>query len=186
MIEKQSTIPSRSILKKNEATFHYIDSFQSPILGKGQRVDIAKFVQLFLSGGPKWADTLFEVRNKAVRLFGLKVSSAADRQKKVDITKLKVGEQVGIFRLFEKAENEVVLGEDDKHLNFRVSLFIDQHSNGSDKKRLSITTAVRFNNAFGRIYFLPVKPFHKWLVRSSLKKIIQKIEGKTEYQTNFS
>lgn len=164
-------------MKRSEATFHYIDSFVSPTLEKEQSIDITKFVHLFLSGGPKWADTLFEVRNKAVRLFGLKVSSAADRQKKVDITTLKVGEQVGIFRLFEKTENEVILGEDDKHLNFRVSLFIDQPTNGSDKKRLSITTAVRFNNAFGRIYFLPVKPFHKLLVKSSLKEIIQKIEG---------
>lgn len=180
MVEKQSAIPSRSILKKNEATFHYIDSFQSPILEKGQNVDIDEFVQLFLSSGPKWADTLFKVRNNAVRLFGLKVSSAADRQKKVDTSMLKVGEQVGIFRLFEKTENEVILGEDDKHLNFRVSLLIDQYTNGSNKKRLSITTAVRFNNAFGRIYFLPVKPFHKLLVKTSLREIIKKIKGKPE------
>lgn len=48
--------------------------------------------------------------------------------------------------MFDKNENEIILGEDDKHLNFRVSLFIEQQSNNPQKKDLTISTTVEFNN----------------------------------------
>ena len=75
-----------------------------------------------------------------------------------------------MFQVFDKNENELILGEDDKHLNFRISLFIDHQS-----KEIIITTTVIYNNWFGKLYFLPVKPFHRFIVPSMLKAIIKEL-----------
>ncbi len=78
--------------------------------------------------------------------------------------------------MFARTENEVILGEDDKHLNFRVSLFLEQQQNNPQKKDLTISTTVEFNNWFGRLYFIPVRPFHKLIVPTMLKGIIKELE----------
>ena len=80
--------------------------------------------------------------------------------------------------MFSKTENEVVLGEDDKHLNFRVSLFLKQQTQEPSKKDLTVSTTVHYNNWFGRLYFLPVRPFHKLIVPVMLKSIMKELKNK--------
>ncbi|MBN1113470.1 MAG: DUF2867 domain-containing protein [Bacteroidales bacterium] len=174
MITKHHSIPDSSLLKKDGEAFNYVDSFQGVILANEQSVDITTVLKLFLSSGPKWGDHLLAIRDKVVALFGLKV--AHNKQKEPNYAECKPGEQLGLFKLFDKSENEYVLGETDKHLNFKVSLLLETIDYESDKKRITITTAVKFNNIFGRIYFFPVKPIHGLLVKSTLKNITQQFE----------
>ena len=117
------------------------------------------------------------MRNRIVSIFGLKTpDNVGDIQNKLDNFKCEPGEQLGLFKVFDKRENEIVLGEDDKHLNFRVSLFVEQLHGNEQKKELTITTTVVFNNWFGRLYFLPVRPFHKLIVPTMLKGTIRELE----------
>ncbi|GAO28083.1 hypothetical protein JCM15548_144 [Geofilum rubicundum JCM 15548] len=62
------------------------------------------------------------------------------------------------------------MGENDKHLNFRASFLLTPSPRDKEKQVFSITTAVHFNNGMGEMYFLPVKPFHGLIIRSTLKK----------------
>jgi hypothetical protein len=82
--------------------------------------------------------------------------------------------------VFAKTNEEVILGEDDKHLNFRISLFLQQKQNITNKKDLTISTKVEFNNWFGRLYFFSVRPFHKLIVPTMLKGIIKELEKRNE------
>lgn len=180
MLIQKTEIPSQSILGNTKRAFDYIDSFQCSFSEKRQESSITKIGTLFMSGGPKWADTLLAIRDKIVKPFGLKTSDQiTGKPTQPDDIKYELGERLGIFKLFEKTENEIVLGEDDTHLNFRVSLLLDPVAGETDEKRLSITTAVTFNNLFGRIYFLPVKPFHRLIVRKTLRNIVHQIESET-------
>ncbi|MFE7413872.1 DUF2867 domain-containing protein [Streptomyces laurentii] len=61
------------------------------------------------------------------------------------------------------AERELMLGEDASHLDFRASVVIDD-------KGVTLATAVRFHNAFGRAYFVPVRLVHPPLVRLILQR----------------
>lgn len=177
MIETRAEIPENSILKKNEGSFDYIDSFQSLIFTKERNDDITTFLKLFIRSGPKWADHLLVIRDKIVGLFGLNTTEQITKNKnQIDHAVYNTGEQLGIFKLYDKSESEFLLGEDDKHLNFRVSLLIEQIDLEKDERRFSITTAVKFNNMFGRIYFYPVKPVHRLIVRTTLKNIVQQFE----------
>ena len=92
------------------------------------------------------------------------------------------GERLGLFKVFSRSENELILGEDDKHLDFRVSLL--QVPLSSSKAELTISTTVKFHNAFGRSYFFLVKPFHKLIVQTMLKGIVHQL-GKNISQSWF-
>ncbi len=59
-----------------------------------------------------------------------------------------VGERFGLFKVLDKKEKEIILGEDDKHLDFKVSLLYVQPEN-----KIYISTGVQYHNFFGRLYF---------------------------------
>lgn len=175
---RKTEIPKYSILKDQEVSFDYIDSFQSSFMGKGIDNDIIPIAELFSSSGPEWANNLLRIRDKIVKPFGLKISDPIiESPKQPDNIRYELGSQHGIFKLLYRSENEVVLGQDDTHLNVRVSLLLESSINEIKIKMLSITTAVKFNNLFGKLYFLPVKPFHKLIVRKSLDNIVFQMEN---------
>jgi hypothetical protein len=80
---------------------------------------------------------------------------------------LRPGGKLGIFKVYARSDDEVLLGEDDHHLDFRVSL-LRVPEQGSDW--IVVSTVVRFNNWLGRLYFLPVQFFHRLIVVAMLRR----------------
>ena len=144
--------PSDSLLFGKANKYHYMDSYQGCII---------------------------DTDNSITPLRGLKTSKNVKNKEEI-IRNLKgvPNEQIGLFKIFESSSNEIVMGEDDKHLNFRVSLLLDSSSSHQELKNITITTTVQFNNTFGKLYFLPVKPFHHQIVPSILKGIIKELKLK--------
>lgn len=173
-IVKKSELPVDSVLKIDQTQFDYVDSFECEFSDSNQRVGATAVGKAFFSSGPKWIDTLFVLRNKIVSRLGLKTSgNVSNREELLRRFQCEPGEQLGLFKVFHKSEHEVVIGEDDRHLDFRVSLFVS----GTVNKTLTITTTVKFRNEFGRLYFLPVRPFHKLIVPAMLKSIVSEVEN---------
>lgn len=173
---QKTNLPHNSILKANNE-FKFIDGYKSSFIDRNNTIDIQKVGQLFFSTGPKWIDKLFTIRNNIVKRFGLKTSgSFTNRQQQLENFTGAPGEQIGLFKVFYKTDHELILGEDDKHLNFRVSLFLDENTE-LNQKQLTISTLVKFNNQFGKLYFIPVSPFHKFIVPTMLKGIIRAIHA---------
>ncbi|MDR1961548.1 MAG: DUF2867 domain-containing protein [Gracilibacteraceae bacterium] len=65
-------------------------------------------------------------------------------------------------------------------MNFRISLLKEKHDENSGVNTLTITTMVTYNNIFGRLYFLLIKPFHKIIVPIALKAMINDLEKNME------
>jgi hypothetical protein len=86
-------------------------------------------------------------------------------------TNFEVGDKIGIFKIYAIQEDEIIAGEDDKHLDFRVSI----HRIIKKETTVSISTLVQYNNWFGKLYFFVVKPFHKIVVKSLIRKAAKKI-----------
>jgi len=174
----KSKLPEKSVLNDKKKTFNYIDSFEGLYIDKDISVTSTEIGKAFFASGPKWVEKLFSLRNQIVTLFGLKISgSVTEMKKKLETFNCESGEQLGLFKVYAKSEHEVVLGEDDKHLNFRVSLFSDTQLKENSFRKLTITTTVEFNNWFGRLYFLPVRLFHQLIVPTMLKGIIVELES---------
>lgn len=174
----KSKLPDSSLLNEEANTYDYLDSFEGSFKSFSNKVDATMLCKAFFSSGPKWIDKLFSLRNKIVKFFGLKTSGkVTNREEQLKNFKCEPGEQLGLFRVYHKTEKEVILGEDDKHLNFRVSLFLQANTDNTLSRTLVIISTVKFNNWFGRLYFLPVKPFHKRIVPAMLKGIIKTLEA---------
>ncbi|WP_026951009.1 DUF2867 domain-containing protein [Algoriphagus mannitolivorans] len=174
---KKTKLPENSILLQKGIKYDYIDSYEGFVRTSKDTISATEIGKAFFRSGPDWVEKLFSFRNKVVKLIGLKIPKGVqDKQSQLEKFNCEPGDRIGLFKVFEKTEHEVILGEDDKHLNFRVSLLIHTDGNDPMKKELAISTAVVFNNWMGKLYFLPVRPFHHLIVPTMLKGMIRELE----------
>jgi len=140
-----------------------------------QRTALDHFLQA-LRHTPRWVDTLMVLRNRVVSLLGLKDLGALSR---LDPAKpasaYAVGERVGIFTLIKNTPDEVLLGDQDKHLDVTLSVHraVDPAAGAAT---VTVTTVVHVHNLLGKIYMLPVTPMHR-IIGPAVLKAIGKPEG---------
>lgn len=78
--------------------------------------------------------------------------------------------RLGIFKIYDTSPTEVVFGEDDKHLDFRLSVLCSSQPLPEGKRHLTLSTVVHCHNRLGRLYILVIAPFHRLVVQSSLRR----------------
>lgn len=122
------------------------------------------YIKIF-NTAPMWVEYALRLRNVLVAPFGL--NTEMDKNQAPSI---KEGEKSGIFRIYRILENEIIAGEDDKHLNFRVSV----HRAPGELPLITVSTIVEYNNAFGRMYMTLISPFHKMVVKSMLSSSVKR------------
>jgi hypothetical protein len=169
-------LPSPSLVERALAPCHYSDAFavRTPAATFGGVDNLARAsAQL-----PRWVEQLMSMRNRVVRVFGLKTEPEQLAVVASDV--IVPGGSVGIFPVLARSVDEILMGLDDKHLDFRFSLRL---STGADGECATATTTVRFKNAWGRLYFFFVKPFHKLIIPAMLRGAIAQrlldLEGPT-------
>lgn len=128
--------------------------------------DVDAFARMFVKSPPGWIRALMGARDAVVGLVGLKKSSDAPASSAAK-GPVALGDFLGFFRVTERSENEIVAGEDDRHLDFRVSFLYERDARGCFG---TISTVVRFNNGLGRAYFVPVAPVHRLIVPTMLDR----------------
>ncbi|MCE7996433.1 MAG: DUF2867 domain-containing protein [Roseivirga sp.] len=113
---------------------------------------------------PKWVKGLFKVRNRIVRYFGLKTTMPEDYH-----TEFEEGGYISFFKILHVLEDELVLGANDNHLDFRAIISKTQEP----EFNIKVTTLVRFNNKTGRIYMALIAPFHRLVVKRMISQAWQ-------------
>jgi hypothetical protein len=158
-----ATVPAESLIFESQPRSHYLESYRV-ILPKGCRTDLSGATRSILfDQSPAWIDTLMSWRNRFAKLVGLKVTEV-DKQEVLDNFSLD-RESLGIFKIYATNDFEVILGDDDWHLDFRVSIRL----NDREQQEVVLTTAVNYKNWFGRIYFFPVSFIHRLMVAFLLR-----------------
>ncbi len=94
------------------------------------------------------------LRNRVVSLFGLRT------------VELAAGTSAGGFPVLSSTQERTVLGFDDRHLDFRIVVDLEEKGNG---QMVIVTTIVRRKNLFGRLYLLVVGPFHRRIVPATMR-----------------
>ncbi len=155
----ETTIPSPSILPQQFDTIDFQDAFA--FYTHNNSLSIKDLYISIFSTTPKWVEYLMRLRNKIVSIFGLKTEMSRNIN-----TNFKIGDKIGIFKIYNIQDNEIIAGENDRHLDFRVSLFREV----STTSKITISTIVKYNNWFGKLYFVIVAPFHKLIVKSIVKQ----------------
>ncbi|MES2608908.1 MAG: DUF2867 domain-containing protein [Pseudomonadota bacterium] len=117
---------------------------------------------------PGWMRALMALRNRLVRMVGLKDVGQLHDGTRRTTAGYRVGDQVSFFEIRHLGEREVVMGANDLHLNVHVSL----HKRMQDgQAMLSISSVVHIHNALGHAYMAVVAPFHRRVVRALLARV---------------
>lgn len=128
----------------------YSDSFSKEIVTQ-ESITPDAFFNMAFNQFPVWINWLLKLRNKIVKPLGLDTTSRFSDS------------------VCERSVTEIIWGMPDKHLNFYVSMRCGEHKDG--KQELRITTVVKYNNWFGRVYFFIIRPFHYIIIKSILNNI---------------
>jgi hypothetical protein len=159
---EQVALPSQSAVASAFKSVNLADAFsgQLPADASTDPDVLARFI---FSVQPAWIGMLTNVRDAIVAGLGLKTARHL-------ATLSGDGNRISIFRVFGTSETEVVLGENDKHLDFRVSILCTPGSPPGTGNRLTLSTVVNCHNALGRAYLSVIAPFHRQVVKASLRR----------------
>jgi Protein of unknown function (DUF2867) len=159
-----TTVPGDSALRPSLADADYYDAYEAPL-----NTAALSPTEIFLRASrntPRWVDDLMAIRNRIVRLFGLKDVGAMKVATRAPDS-YQVGDRLGIFSIFGKTEKELLLGIDDRHLNVRVSV-LKSERNGLPN--YVVSTVVHVHNLLGRLYMVPVGRVHPFVARSMMRR----------------
>ncbi|HAR52196.1 DUF2867 domain-containing protein [Roseovarius nubinhibens] len=100
---------------------------------------------------PAWVRLLLRLRGLLLSPFDLKSQDTG-------------GDSIAIFPVTHESAQELVLGFDDHHLDFRISFF-------ARDGYIHNATWVRRHNRFGRLYLAAVMPFHILIAKQMLARL---------------
>jgi len=161
---RKTELSQNSQLNKFFSPGDFLDCYTVRI-GPGEP-PIEKIAQDIFVDLPWWVNMLLAIRDFGVSLFGLKTTAKLSANNTLK-SSLRVGEPVNFFCVRAIYDHEVILGEDDKHLDFKISV----SRAGPNSPDISLATLVRTHNWFGRLYLRMITPFHILIVSSSLKAL---------------
>jgi len=124
---------------------------------EGPPFDAADAARRIFSRTPRWVGALLGLRDRLVGLVGLR---------RTDEARADADPRIGFFPVVSEARDRVVMGFDDRHLDFRV--VVDVRELGAARRQVTATTLVRTHNLAGRAYLALIMPFHRAIVRAML------------------
>lgn len=143
-----SSLPAQSGLHDRIWSTDFLDCFsvESDIGPRRAAEIIADF--------PEWARFLMQIRRALTAPFGLSNDGP------------EAPDKVGPFPVEKETECELIAGFNDRHLEFRVSVF-------ARDGMVSLATWDHPHNIAGRLYLWAILPFHVLIVRNALARVAE-------------
>ena len=146
--------PPSPLLADALPNYDWSDAYAVQIPASASRRDPQEWADAVFHAPPFWIRVLFVVREPLVRAVGIE---RADEH---------------VFDTVAGAADEVLLGTDQGHLGFRVSVLVELD-------RVVVTTLVKFHNRRGAAYFALVRRVHPLVVRSMLARAARALVSQT-------
>ena len=144
------------------------DAFAVPVDAADGAKGIDNLARSALGDPAPWVRLLLGLRDALVAGFGVKTTQEVRRAAIADNA-----DRIDFFRILARSDRELILGEDDRHLDFRLSLLLRARPDSSGDE-LVATTVVRCHNALGRVYLALIARFHRLVVVSNLSRASNK------------
>ena len=155
---KLKRLPVGTSITKNLSNFDYNDSYMIMV----EHDEYIERISEKILSLPRWVIVALRIRYYLlVKPFGLNTGKFNHFEKESESNFVPVP-------IIEKSEDEIVMGVDDKHLYYRISVM---KKKAQEITEIYLSTIVKFHNIFGKIYFVPVRIGHKLVVRSILKRM---------------
>ncbi len=163
---KEISIPTDCSLYASARTAYFADAFET--LVPRSDMTAAQLYGAVMRSTPQWVDGAMLVRNRIVRLFGLKDLGALSAVPAMAEQTLEPGQRIGIFTFASAAPHELVMQDIDKHLSVQIAVIKQTVDDAHD--RVIACTVVHTHNLLGKLYLLPVVPAHKRIVPAVLRR----------------
>ena len=150
-------VPGTSKLLASFKQVTFADAYEVAIINPALTAEEAALA--IFGHSPAWVGALMKARGVFAKAVGLKHSDMQSGE-----------QQRGIFKVQQRHANEIIIGEDDSHLNFRISILRAGNADGVGAQTVTVSTAVETHNALGRAYMFVVKPFHRIIARSMVQR----------------
>jgi hypothetical protein len=145
-----------------------VDAF-AIALPPGAPGDVGVLARALWGGmSPWWVRALMATRDAVVALLGIKTSrqiAAAARAR---------GPVIGFFPVLSQSADELIVGEEDRHLDFRAATLVRAGKGG---RELVVVSVVHCHNALGRVYLLAIGPFHRVIVKAALERCARSLSS---------
>jgi hypothetical protein len=126
--------------------------------------DIDQLARAVLGNPSWWFRALLACRDVLVAPFGVKTSAQLRAQ-----LQEAAAPHIDFFPVVSCTSDEVVIGADDRHLDFRTAVLIRRSAAG-ERCKLIVTTVVHSHNRLGHMYLLVIAPFHWLVMRANLQR----------------
>jgi hypothetical protein len=157
-VYKLKTYPENTMVLSD---LNRVDYFDSYMIFKNTQDSVAGITSKILKA-PGWVDALGKLRDVLVKPFGLKTENDIKNRQANNYP------EFDFAPVLYQNDEEIVMGMNDKHLYFRLSVMKIARQ---DDSQVFLTTVVRFNNIGGKIYFALIRLFHGLIVRTMLKHL---------------
>ncbi len=156
--------PPESLVSGLYLGANLLDAYATRLL-HGDPRDVRLLATRLLTRSPSWIKALLRLRDLLVTAFGIKTAAALERNAE--------GRQdhISFMRIYQTSANEMVLGEDDRHLDFRLSVLIRPMAGSDSGDEVVTTTVVHCHNLVGRVYLWLISPFHRIIARSLVRRL---------------
>lgn len=147
----------------------YADCYRATLSAIDEPPDVDRLARLFFSDAmPRWIRKLLAFRDRVAAKTGAGLDDWTSPDPS-DRRPVEVGDRIGPWKVATKTKTEIVFLEKEGHLDFAFSLRVVHEPNGT---AILATTLVEFHGLPGKAYFLPVKPFHRFLVPRHMDSVL--------------
>lgn len=112
-----------------------------------------------------WIRALMGVRDAVMATVNVKSSRA------VGLAGAARGPVISFFPLLSKTATELIMGADDRHLDFRIT--VQLRADAANGRELLVGTVVHCHNRLGHIYLATIAPFHRVILRANLERAVR-------------
>jgi len=161
-------MPGNSVLVPLYADADLLDAFAIHLPAKASD-DLEVLARIAFEHQAVWIRALTHVRDVVMAKVGVKSS------RDVGLAGAASGPVIGYLPLLSKSATELVLGADDRHLDFRVT--VQLRVDASNGRELVAGTVVHCHNKLGRIYLATIAPFHRVIVCANLERAVREMRG---------
>jgi len=176
---KEVKIASDYLISKNIESTSFADNFRLASAKLNYQPEPKDLMIAFFLSFPKSFKILLNTREFIAKRLGLKTAPKTEKDSRLEkLYKFKgdIGESVAIFEVKDKNDKELLTGQKDSHLDFKLSFIVYKNDGNIN---LELATTVIINNLLGKIYFGVVKPIHKYYLKKILKRMELALMNKT-------
>jgi hypothetical protein len=138
-------VPSARLLTRALPRFSWSDAYAMELPAGGRTADPEEWAGAIFQNPPWWVRLLFGVRQLLVRAVGIERGDGHT------------------FAILDWREDEVLVGTDQQHLDFRASVLVSPG-------RVVVSTLVGVRNRRGLAYWAVVQRLHPFVVRSMMAR----------------